>query len=226
LPRIAGLGYVLGVSIENMEALGAPTLTSSVDEIRAQYADRAFGIVTSFAGAFALLAYVALAAALDVWLREGNRQADPWRTIGLLGGLGGPVVAAVGLSTVAIRVAGSGAGLGDELVGGLYDFYLLCRIVSAIFVALLLAGFGFAALRSGLLPRPLCWYALALAMPMTLAPLAVFDQEPGLELTVAIAFAAQTLWIFLTSMWLTLADGGRSPSFAASPSFCWSSPQD
>jgi hypothetical protein len=32
---IAGIGYVLGVSIENMEALGAPTLTSSVDEIRA-----------------------------------------------------------------------------------------------------------------------------------------------------------------------------------------------
>ena len=42
---------------------------------------------------------------------------------------------------------------------------------------------------------------------MALAPLAAFDQEPGLELAVAIAFAAQTLWIFLTSMWLTLADG-------------------
>jgi hypothetical protein len=203
---IAGLGYVLGVSIENMEALAAPTLTSPVDEIRAQYADRAFGIVTSLAGAVALLAYVAFAAALYVWLRESERPVEPWRTMGLLGGLGGPVVAAVGLSAVAILVAGSGAGLGDELVGGLYDFYLLCRIVSAIFVALFLAGFGVAALRSGFLPAPLCWYALALAVPMTLAPLAAFGQEPGLELTVAIAFAAQTLWIFLTSTWLTLAD--------------------
>jgi hypothetical protein len=203
---IAGLAYVLGVSIENMEVLGAPTLTSSVDEIRAQYADRALGIVTSFAGAFALLAYVAFVAALYFWLAESRRPVDPWRTAGLLGGIGGPVVAAVGLSAVAILVANSGAGLSDELVGGLFDFYLLCRILSAVFVALFLAGIGYAALRSELLPRPLCWFPLALAVPMTLAPFAAFDQEPGLELTVGIAFAAQTFWIFLTSMWLTLAD--------------------
>jgi hypothetical protein len=216
---IAGLVYVLGASIENMEALGAPTLTSSVDEIRAQYADRALGIVTSFAGAFALLAYVAFAVALYVWLRESNRPVEPWNTAGLLGGLGGPVVAAVGLSAVAILVAGSGAGLSDELVGGLYDFYLLCRILSGVFVALFLAGIGFAALRSGLLPRPLCWFPIGLAVPMTLAPLAAFDQEPGLALAVGIAFAAQTFWIFLTSMWLTLADGLSPVDFVRRSAF-------
>ena len=81
-----------------MEVLGSPTLSSSVGEIRANYADRALGIVTSLAGALALLAYVAFVAALWAWLRERERSTEPWRTLSLLGGLGGPVVAAVGLS--------------------------------------------------------------------------------------------------------------------------------
>jgi hypothetical protein len=54
---------------------------------------------------------------------------------------------------------------------------------------------------------------------MTLAPLAAFDQEPGLELTVGIAFAAQTLWIFLTSMWLTLAEGMGPYAFVRRSAF-------
>jgi hypothetical protein len=207
LAGIFGLAYVIGVSIENMEVLGSPTLSSSVDAIRNNYADRAFDIVTSFAGAFALLAYVAFAAVLYAWLRESECPVEPWRTVALLGGIGGPVVAAVGLSAAAILVAHSGAGLANNTVGSLYDFYLLCRIVSGIFVALFLGGLGAAALRSRALPSPLPQLALLIAVPMVMAPLAAFDQEPALELAVAVAFASQTLWIFLTSMWLTLADG-------------------
>jgi hypothetical protein len=208
---IAGLAFVVGVSIENMEVLGSPTLSSSVADIRANYADHAFVVVTSVAGVLALLAYTVFAAVFYVWLGKGSRAAEPWRTIMLLGGVGGPVVAAVGLSANAILVAG--ASVSDDVAGALYDFYLLCRIVSAVFVALFLGGIGFATLRSRALPRPLPELALAIAAPMTLAPVAAFNQEPGLELAVAIAFAAQTFWIFLTSMWMTLADGLAAPAF-------------
>jgi hypothetical protein len=207
LAGIFGLGYVAGVSIEKMEVLRSPTLSSSVEAIRDNYSDRAFGIVTSFAGAVSLLSYVAFVAVLYVWLRESERPVEPWRTMAVLGGVGGPVVAAVGLSAAAILVGSSGHGLSDDSVRSLYDFYLLCQIVSAIFVALFLGGLAAAALRSRTLPFPLPQLALLISVPMVMAPLAAFDQEPALELAVAIAFAAQTLWIFLTSMWLTLADG-------------------
>jgi hypothetical protein len=208
---IAGLGYVVGVSIENMEVLGAPTLSSSVADIRATYADHAFAVVTSLAGVLALLAYTAFAALLYVWLREGDRAAEPWRTIMLLGGVGGPAVAAVGLAADAILVAGGS--VSDDVAGTLYDFSLLCRIVSAGFVALFLGGIGFATLRSGALPRPLPELALAIAAPLMLAPVAAFHQEAALELAVAIAFASQALWIFLTSMWITVANGLTALAF-------------
>jgi hypothetical protein len=54
---------------------------------------------------------------------------------------------------------------------------------------------------------------------MALAPLAAFDQEPGLELAITIAFAGQTLWIFLTSMWLTLADDVARLAFVRRSAF-------
>jgi hypothetical protein len=203
---IGGLGYFIGVAIENQEVLSSPTLSSSIAEVRATYADQAFAIVTSFAGALALLSYMAFVAALYIWLRQSERVDEPWATIALVGGIAGPVVAAAGLSADAILIAGSDAGANDDVAGALFDFYLLCRIVSGVFVALFLGGIGVASLRSGILPRPLSWLALAISVPMALAPFAAFDQEPGLELAVVIAFAAQTLWIFLASMWLTLAD--------------------
>jgi hypothetical protein len=209
---ISGLLYVVGVSIENMDALDSPTLSSSISEIRELYADHAFAVVTSVAGALALLAYATFAAVLYFWLREQARSAEPWATVMLLGGIGGPVVAAVGLSANAILVANVG-GVSDEVAGSLYDFYLLCRIVSAVFVAMFLGGIGFAALRSGALPRPLPQLSLAIGGAMVLAPIAAFNQTPGLELAVAIAFASQTLWIFLTSMWITVANGMGSLAF-------------
>ena len=98
LAGIFGLAYIVGVSIENMEVLGSPTLSSSVEAIRHNYADRALGIVSSFAGACALLAYVAFVAVLYAWLRERERRVEPWSTVALLGGVAGPTVAAVGLS--------------------------------------------------------------------------------------------------------------------------------
>jgi len=198
-----------------MEILEAPTLSSPIADIRAAYADHAFGVVTSLAGALALLSYVAFAAAMYVWLSD--RPGELWATIALVGGIGGPVLAAAGLSAEAILIAGSGAS--DDVTGALYDFYLLTHIVSGVFVALFLGGIGLATLRSRALPRPLPELALAIAIPIAFAPLAAFEQEPGLELAVAIAFGAQTLWIFVTGMWLTLADDSPRLAFIRRSAF-------
>ena len=206
LAGVFGLGYVVAVSIENQEALNGPTLSSSADAIRENYADTAFAIVTTFAGALALVAYVAFAFLLCAWLREGGRQVEPWRTVALVGGIAGPALAAVGLAATVALIADNG-GLGDGRVEWLNDSYLRCRFASGIFVATFLGGIGVAALRSRALPSPLPQLALLIAAPMALAPIAAVVDGPGLRLAVSIAFASQTLWIFLTGMWLVLADG-------------------
>jgi hypothetical protein len=64
LAGIAGLGYVAGVAIENMEILAAPTLASPVADVRALYEDQALATVTTGAGAVALGFYCLFAVAL------------------------------------------------------------------------------------------------------------------------------------------------------------------
>lgn len=199
-----GLGYFLGVAIENQEVLDSPTLESPASEIRGAFADQTFAIITYTAGALALVSYVAFVVALYVWLR-GDERSRPWAMIALVGGICGPLVAAFGLVHDAALVADVRSS-SDNRVADLYAVYLESRVVSGIFVAMLVGGIGMAGLRARALPRPLCWLALALVVPMALAPLVALDRFSDLELAVGIAFAAQTLWIFLTSLWLTLGE--------------------
>jgi hypothetical protein len=203
----AGLGYVAGVSIENGEILEAPTLTSPVADIRALYDDQAFTVVTTFAGGLALVFYLVFAVALFGLLRERAPRGEAWSVVALVGGVGGPAVAAAGLVAAGILAVGGADGLSDDRVEGLFDFSLRTRIVSGIFVAMFLLGIGVAARRSRVLPRWLCWLACALAVPMAAVPLAAFIDDESLRVGVGIAFGCQTLWIFFTSLWLLLADG-------------------
>ena len=207
LAGLAGLAYVAGVAIENMEVLEAPTLASPVADVRALYADQALAAVTSSAGALALLAYCLFAATLFGLLRERERPGEAWSVVALAGGIAGPVVAVSALAASAILTADGGAGLSDDVVTSMFDLYLFARIVSGIFVAMFLGGVGVAALRSNTLPRWLAWFACAIAVPMSLAPIAAFTADHSLEIAVRIGFAFQTFWIFLTSLWLALGEG-------------------
>jgi hypothetical protein len=203
----AGLGYIAGVGIENMEILEAPTLGSPIADIRSTYEDQAFAVVTSFAGALALLFYCVFVAALFGLLRASERRLEAWPLVALVGGVGGPVLAAVGLAANAILVANGGTGLSDDVTRSLFDVYLTTRMVAGVFIALFLLGAGIAALRSGALPARLAWLGCAIAVPIAFAPLAAITSDHALEVAVSILFGFDTLWIFLTCLWLTLADG-------------------
>jgi hypothetical protein len=213
LAGAAGLGYVLGASIENMEILEAPTLDSPVAAIRAFYADQAFGVVTTAAGAVALVLYCVFAAKLFGMLRSADGRSEPWRAVGLVGGLGGPIVAAVALVATAVLVANGRTGLSADTTSSLFELSQRARMASAVLVALFLAGYGVAALRSRALPRALAWAAIVLAPVFLIGPLAALTGEPALRVAVAIAFGLQTFWIFLTSLWLALADGVGAVAF-------------
>ncbi|MGH2963615.1 MAG: DUF4386 family protein, partial [Solirubrobacterales bacterium] len=203
---VAALGYVLGVSIENMDILESPGLDSPAEDIRPQYADHALAIVTQFGGAVSLILYVAFAVALFALLRERERRGEPWALLGLVGGIAGPVVAAAGVAADSILIAEAG-GLSDDEVESLFDFFGSARLVSGVFVALFLLGVGVAALRSGAFPRWLGWAACAIAAPLAIAPLGAFSGVDALEIGATIAFGAQTLWIFVLGLWLALANG-------------------
>ena len=210
-PRLAGaaaLVYVAGVSIENMGVLEAPTPGAPIGDIREELADHALKVVTSFAGTIALLAYVVFAAALYVWLRAREAPGDPWATLGLAGGIAGPVLAGAGEAANAVVVARSGA-LGDDATRALFEFQPLSQMVAGVFVALTLAGFGVAGLRTGALPRWLAWWACALAVPMAFAPIAAFVDDDTLRVVVTLLYSAQTAWLFLLGIWMAL--GGDMP---------------
>jgi hypothetical protein len=80
---LAGLGYIAGVSIENMEILEAPTLAGPVADIRALYENEALVTVTTIAGAIALVFYALFAVSLVRLMREREARAAPgasWRS--------------------------------------------------------------------------------------------------------------------------------------------------
>jgi hypothetical protein len=201
---------VAGVSIENMSLLDAPTIGSSAGDVRSTYEDQAFNVVTSVSGALGLLLYCVFVAGL-FWLLFAGERRDPWSVVGLIGGIGGPVLAAGALAANGVLVADAGKGLSDDLTVTLHDLYLIARSVAGIFVALFVFGMSVAGVRSRILPARLGALGRAAGAVISLAPIAAFTGANGLEVAVSVAFGVVTLWVFLTSLWLLLGgSAGRA----------------
>jgi hypothetical protein len=212
--RIAGLAalaYVAGVGIENMEVLDSPTLGSSVDDILAAYEDQAFAIVTHAAGALALVAYVVFVFALFGLVRH-----DGWAIAGLVGGVGGPLLAAVGLAASS-ALAGDPTGFGDDTADTLHEIYLRARMVAGPFTALFLIGMGTAALRAQALPRWLVLSGYAIAVPLVFTPLG--GEADPLEAGVGIAFGLDTLWVLAVGLLLTIGENAPLQVFVRRAAF-------
>ena len=207
--------YAAAAAIENMGLLEAPTLASPVADVRASYEDQSLALVTSLAGALELVAYCVFAVALFGLLRERERRGEAWSFLAQVGGVAGPVVAAVGRGAGRDgrprrrRRSGPGRRRGRHSVRPLADR------------ADALGGLPGAvhgrrrALRSALAgaAERLAWYACAAALPLAIAPVAAFAAEDAAQVAARVAFSLQALWIFLTSFWLALADGSGRVAF-------------
>jgi hypothetical protein len=141
------------------------------------------------------------------FVRAAEPEVGPWPVVGLAGGIGGPVLAAIGLVAQARLVPGGGAGLSDEAVRSALELYLRTRMVGGILVAMFMLGMGVAALRSRALPRPLALAACGLAPLLCLGPLAALTRADALQTAVSVSYGGAALWVFVTSLWLALADG-------------------
>jgi len=204
---VAGLGYVLGAAIENMAILQSPLIGSTVADIRSAYADRALIVVTSLAGALALLSYCVFAVGMFRVVRDGGRRSDNWASAGIVGGLVGPALAAIGLAASAPLVLDGGQGIADHVARFLFDHYLDTRFVAGAYMAMFLLGIGIAALHSRALPSWLARLACAVAVPLALTPLAAFTGYQALQVAAGVAFGLHSVWILLVSLWLTLGEG-------------------
>jgi hypothetical protein len=167
------------------------------------------------------VAYCVLALALFRLVREADpdRAARPWAVAALAAGLAGPVLAAVGVVASSILVADAGAGRSDHDVRSLFELFVDARLISGVFIATFLAGFGVAALRTRVLPAPLARAACVLAVPALLGPPAALTDSDVLRAAAIVAFGGQSLWIFTTSLWLLLAEGVSRAEFARRAAF-------
>jgi hypothetical protein len=214
LAGAAGLGYVALVGIENMNVLETPTPASGVAEIRDAYQED-FGLlfITGLAGILALFCYVVFAVLLLAILCSRERRVnDSWVLVGLVGAIGGPLLAGTGAAANAIVVSRGEAALGDDALVALFDLYGAARTVAGLFVALFLLGVLVLAVKERGLPRPLVWLGGAVGVAALLMPAAAFGSGEAPHVAVAVGYGAYVLWIFLTSLWLALADGVTPPA--------------
>jgi hypothetical protein len=200
----AGLGYVFAAAIENMAILESPLIGSPVADIRSAYGDQALVVVTSFAGALALVFYVAFAVRMFGPVRGAERRVERWALVALVAGVAGPALAGIGLAATGPLVVDAGRGLSDDTTRSLFEVYLYARFIAGPLMATFLLGTGLAAMRSRALPAWLARVACAIAVPLALTPLAALTGEHSLQVVAAVAFGLHSLWILLVSLWLTL----------------------
>ena len=202
----AGLGYVIGSGIENMELLRAPLPGAPAAEIRAAYADQALASVTAVAGVAALLLYVVFAVALAPRLRRPRAA--------LLGGLAGPALALAGIVASAPLVLDGGAGLTDAEVRSAFELQHTLRFLAGPFMALFLFCLG----SSEVLPGALSRLLRATAIPLALTPLAAAGAE-SLQVAAVVTFGLDALCIWLASLWLAVGVGVSPAVFARRAAF-------
>jgi hypothetical protein len=197
---IAGVGYAVGVGVENMDVLGAPRLGSPVTDIRAAFGDGSHALLGVVTGGFALVLFVVFTIGLHRRLSAGGA----WALAGLVGGILGPLVAAAGVVTDAVLLCRV-AHLSDGAVRGLFEVHPRLQLVAGPFVAVFLIGSGVAGLRTGALTPRLARPARVLGVPLLLAPLALLDPGGIGSAMATVGFGLFSLWVFLTALWLLLA---------------------
>jgi hypothetical protein len=201
--RIAGfaaIGYAAAVGVENMDVLTTPGLGSSAAEIRAAFADGGPVLLGIVAGGLALVLFVVFAVAFYGGLSAGGG----WAVAGLVGGILGPLLAAIGVVADAALLAGMTA-LPDDAVRGLFEIHPRLQLLAGPFVGLFLLGSGVAGLRTGVLTPRLARPACVLGPLLALTPLALLDPAGVGPALATVGFALFSLWVFLTGLWLVLA---------------------
>lgn len=196
----AGIGYAVAVGVENIDVLETPRPGSSAAAVRASFSDGTQVWLGVVSGLVALVLFVVFAAGLYRLASGGGR----WARAGLVGGLVGPCLAAVGTAADAVLGARS-AGLSDSEVQRLVEIHPRLQLVAGLFVALFLVGIGVAGLRTGILPRTSAWPACLIGAPLLIAPLALLDGSGLGAALVTVGFGLFSVWVFLTGVWLVLA---------------------
>lgn len=204
LAGTAAVAYAVLAGLENMDFLTVPGAHADPAEVVAYYA--IVPGILAYAGLLGLGAYVVFAAAL--WaLLPGDARARPAAVVLLAGGLGGPLLAAVGIGLRGWLIAHPGT-LDHEVAAALHGSYLTLRYVAGLFIGLFLLGVwrSFASAPE-VLPRVLRIAAGVIGAWTVLAASAAFSSSGVLGSLAFTGFVADAIWVAVVGWYLLL---GRS----------------
>ena len=204
LAGTAAVAYAVLAGLENMDFLTVPGAHADPAEVVAYYA--IVPGILAYAGLLGLGAYVVFAAAL--WaLLPGDARARPAAVVLLAGGLGGPLLAAVGIGLRGWLIAHPGT-LDQEVAAALHGSYLTLRYVAGLFIGLFLLGVwrSFASAPE-VLPRVLRIAAGVIGAWTVLAASAAFSSSGVLGSLAFTGFVADAIWVAVVGWYLLL---GRS----------------
>ena len=204
LAGTAAVAYAVLAGLENMDFLTVPGAHADPAEVVAYYA--IVPGILAYAGLLGLGAYVVFAAAL--WaLLPGDARARPAAVVLLAGGLGGPLLAAVGIGLRGWLIAHPGA-IDHEVAVALHGSYLTLRFVAGLFIGLFLLGVwrSFASAPEGL-PRVLRIAAGVIGAWTVLAASAAFSSSGVFGSLAFTGFVADAIWVAVVGWYLLV---GRS----------------
>lgn len=196
----AGIGYAVGVGVENMDLLTAPRLGSAAPDIRAAFANSGQVLVGAVAGGIGLVLFVVFV--LGLYRRVSG--CGRWAVAGLVGGLLAPALAGVGIVTDVVLLARI-TGLPDVAVVQLFAVHPRLQLLAGPFIALFLIGIGTAGLRTGALHPWPARAARLIGLPLAATPLALLAADGPAPAAATVGFVLFSVWGFLTSLWLVLA---------------------
>jgi hypothetical protein len=221
LNRIGAAAGIVGVLLLVALFTVIPTLPApnkSIAEITRKANENRDGLLLgAYVGALASGALLLFGASLAARLRRVENPNGTWWVVAAIG-IAGTSIGIVGnaLEIMFVRAVGHGA-TGDALwIGYGADHWL--GTLTAIPLAVFLLGTGLGARATGLIPRWLAWFGIALSVLFVAGAGSVTGDEVDggiLGLPLLVGYLGLIVWILATSTSMLRAAGGTSGEPAA-----------
>jgi hypothetical protein len=221
LNRIGAAAGIVGVLLLVALFTAIPTLPApnkSIAEITRKANENRDGLLLgAYVGALVSGALLLFGASLAARLRRVETPNGGWWLVAAIG-IAGTSIGIVGnaLEIMFVRAVGHGA-TGDALwIGYGADHWL--GTLTAIPLALFLLGTGLGARATGLIPRWLAWFGIALSVLFVAGAGSVTGDEVDggiLGLPLVVGYLGLIVWILATSTSMLRAAGGASGEPAA-----------
>jgi hypothetical protein len=210
---VAAVAYAVLVAVENLDVAGSPGYDSSVRAIAEAYRTPDTKLViTTAAGAAALVAYLVAALALRASVRratvlgppEAGRASSPWATAALVAACAGPVLGAVGLGLQTVLVLGVDHGLSDDAISRVHEVRLAVHSSGALPIGVFALSIAVLGARHRRLPTVVTTAGAAIGIGCMVASAAWLTRSGPARAVLLVLLGLAMAWLVLASLWRPL----------------------